>query len=642
MPRNNSILFFCIFIFCLGSLAVGQTRIDSLLNVLKNAKHDTVRARLYVEAGNLLEREKPDSSLFYYQKALTLIEKEIQRHDVQDKFKLLHAVCFRNIGKAQYNKGCLDLALEFYMKSLKAYENIKNINSKSTDDKIKKGISKCFIGIGSIHSDLGSYDKAMEYYSKALVISGELGDDKGIFIASIYLGNIYQLKGNYGNAIEYYNKSLIIAEKLNDIDGIYSIQNNMGITYAILGDSAGNNITATANYNKAINYFGKSLIIAEKLNSKYYFSAVTGNIGSLNIKLKDYKNAIKNAEMSIMAAKEVKALQFENNGYYILKEAYSFSGNYKKALEYSDMFISTKDSLYNAAKSKQIIDIQAKYETEKKDNEIILLKKNDEIKNYQIGQQKANTWLITIVSVFIIIVILAIYNFIRIRQKEKFSRELIKQQKHGILAVNDMQEKERIRIAMDLHDGIGQLLSGIKMNFYKFETGNPGEVHERKELYEKTLNLIDEACTEIRSVSHQMIPKTLINSGLKDAAEQLLTGLFSDAGLKSDITVHGLNIRNKMVEIQLYRILQEIAGNIVKHAQAKQVSVALVQDNSDITLIAEDDGIGFTDKGKAKGIGLSNMRTRVDSLNGSFSINKGINEGTIVTIKINLDKITLL
>ena len=285
--------------------------------------------------------------------------------------------------------------------------------------------------------------------------------------------------------------------------------------------------------------------------------------------------------------------------------------------------------------------METKYESQKKEKEITLLKKDSEIKSYKIKQQKAKVWLVSVISFFIIIGVFIIYNFIRIKQKVKYSRELVKQQKLGMLAVNESQENERTRIARDLHDGLGQILAGIKLNFSSFEQDISTVNSEKKEMYNNTLKLIDEVCTEVRSISHQMIPKTLLIAGLKDAIEELIEKYFKNSGIVFDITIHGLNINNKTIEIQLYRIVQEILSNVIKHAQAKQVLISIVQYNSDITLIVEDDGIGITDIRKKNGIGLFNITSRVNSMNGNFTIEKGINKGTIVTVEIQLDNINI-
>lgn len=202
-------------------------------------------------------------------------------------------------------------------------------------------------------------------------------------------------------------------------------------------------------------------------------------------------------------------------------------------------------------------------------------------------------------------------------------------------AVLEAEERERIRIARDLHDGVGQLLAAARMALGKYvSTQNitSEEVNNASELLEDSIK-------EIREVSHNMMPGSLMKFGLASALKQFVNKINSSSSLKIDLQIVGLRERiDERIEMMLYRIIQEITSNILKHAQASRVSIELIQHEAELILLIEDNGIGFdSNNPENQGIGLKNIATRVEYLNGSVIFDSSPNRGTSVVVEVPLN-----
>ncbi len=221
------------------------------------------------------------------------------------------------------------------------------------------------------------------------------------------------------------------------------------------------------------------------------------------------------------------------------------------------------------------------------------------------------------------------------RQKQLLKDLEIKEEKLRTKAIFDTQEKEHERIARELHDGIGQLLSAASLYFSGLSEDILTSIPDKKEKYDHSIKILNDACNKLRIISHQMMPRVLISDGLIPAMEDMLSISFSKTGTKYNFETFGITGRIKNnIEVVLFRISQELVNNILKHAQANEVSVQLFKNNNMIILMVEDDGKGISDKHIKDGIGLRNIISRADTVNGSFNIEKSPNKGTVATVRI--------
>ena len=205
------------------------------------------------------------------------------------------------------------------------------------------------------------------------------------------------------------------------------------------------------------------------------------------------------------------------------------------------------------------------------------------------------------------------------------------QQVASLQAMVNGQETERTRIARDLHDGLGSLFSTIKMHFSTLQD----EEQQLKEnsLFKKSYELVNTASTEVRRIAHNMMPEVLLRVGLTDALKDLAGTINSAKLLNISLQFYGMDKRlNASTEIMLYRIIQELLNNIIKHAQATEAIIQFNRDGNQLQITVEDNGRGFNTQQveEKKHAGLETIQSRVNYLNGKLSIESQQGLGTTV------------
>ena len=310
------------------------------------------------------------------------------------------------------------------------------------------------------------------------------------------------------------------------------------------------------------------------------------------------------------------------------------------SLIYKEKKISTKpnesfvyqlkaDSLRSDSLNKRIGLLEVQYKNEKDQRSL---------KELELKIQKRNYFVIVL---FIVLIIGVVLYFMqqhkkKIQHKAEMQGTIIQQQELASRSIIEAEENERKRIAQDLHDGIGQMMSAVKMNVSsitsKFEFNKQADV----ELVDKTLALIDESCKEIRQVSHNMMPNALLKKGLSSAIKDFIDKI-DHPQLLVKLHTEGLNQRiDQNVETVLYRVIQEVVTNVIKHSNANRLDISMCKDDDGITCSIEDNGNGF-DLSKIEmheGIGLKNIKSRIEYLKGNVEFDSSIGNGTVVTIQV--------
>lgn len=318
-----------------------------------------------------------------------------------------------------------------------------------------------------------------------------------------------------------------------------------------------------------------------------------------------------------------------------LSGIYEKKGDLKNALSHYQSSTSINDSIYNATKSKQIAELSKKFETEKKEQQIKSLNQQSTIQNLQIKQGNTLLLIAGILILFVAGFSYLLYNRRKLKEEAKFQFEINKHQEQTARAVLNAEEHERRRIATDLHDGLGQLLSVALMNMNSlFDKLKVGEIE--LSLADRSLALVNETYDEMRTISHQMIPNALLKTGLSTAIREFLNKIDKNK-IRVSLETTGLDERlDEQTETLIYRIIQEAVNNVIKHAKANKLDIQLIKDIDGISLTIEDNGIGF-DKEKIKnkpGIGLKNMLDRIELLKGTAEFDSNLGKGTSLVINI--------
>ncbi|MBC7863787.1 MAG: sensor histidine kinase, partial [Bacteroidia bacterium] len=622
----------------------------------KTSNKKGIATAIYIEANCLSRKDNYPAALQGYANSHRLFS--------EINFKQGIANSLFGVGNINMNMGDYKDAISKFSEALKIYSDIKD----------KKGMAKCYGGIGAVNSDLGNYPEALKNELDNLKISESIGYKRGVAGAYTTMGIIYTQQGNLAEGLKNHLKALKINKEIDYKSGIAAAYNNIGIIYISqsntdealknflaglevrkeIGEKRGiaslyNNIGSVyvrmGNYSESLKSHEAALELNKEMGDKTGIAACYINIANVYTEKGNYADAIKNVEQSLLLHNLMQLKSGIAEDHKLLAIIYDKKKDYKSAYDHYSLSAKLNDSLLNEENSKQINRMQIEYETEKKEKEIALLQKNNELKQkafalLEKGNEIKKLTIFVLIAGLLFVLILGVFLFQwnRSRQNKKLQAEKLKHQKEQLNAIIQTQEEERKRIAKDLHDGIGQLLAGLKLGWVniaeEIAVANP----LLKEKIKKSSGVLDDAATEVRSLSHQMMPRVLNESGLAPAIEDMLGKSFSGTAIKYDF--QHINVEERFsenIEVGLYRITQELISNILKHAGATEINIRLFKNAQNIVLMVEDNGKGFNfAEKKSNGLGLMNIRSRTQLINGEVNYAGGINGGTVVTIRVPL------
>ena len=545
---------------------------------------------------------KYDSSIYYYEKAFAIFQ-EIKNLKGRGSSS-------NNLGLIYWNMADYDKALKNFFDALGDFEQIKN----------ERFESNALNNIGLVYYDIHNYAQSLKYHLKAKAIYEKLDDAYLLGAVSTNLSNVYNNLGKPDSAEFYCLQAIKLHTKANDEYGLSIAYNGYASLQAEKGDTL-----------KALEYFEKALALKENLHEQV-------GITSILIQMANLFKKQKNVNRELECLNRARQIAEENNFKKDLMEIYSsLSSFYEKsntalALDYFKKYNTVKDSVFNENSNRQITELNTKYETGKKElqlrqQDLIIAKKN-----------------LVIASIAGLLLVLSIAGFSyykrnRLLQQKKLQEAVMKQQELATKAVIVAEENERKRIAADLHDGIGQMMSAAKMNLSVFESELTFKNEAQKSSFENVIGLIDESCKEIRSVSHQMMPNALLKSGLASAIKEFIDRI-DNRVISVSLHTEGLDERiDSNKETVLYRVIQECVNNVLKHAAATRLDISLIKDSDGISITIEDNGKGFDSSAmdSFNGIGLKNMISRINYLKGNIDFDSKTGKGTLVAIHIPAD-----
>jgi signal transduction histidine kinase len=568
----------------------------------KKLHFDKAIAQAYNDLGIIYyDRQDFAGAIFSYNKAFEI------RSRLNDQKGI--AALYNKIGIVYQKESKFDSALLFAQKALVVYEQLK--------DKI--GISYSLNNIGIVNQNVGNLDEALKYQQQSISIKEEIHDKLGLAGSYINVGNIYLLKKDMAGAKEYFEKAETMTRQIGNPEYLANSLNNLASLYQKLGL-----------YEKALPLTEESFNIRAKSGDIKGQVSCLVNMGSILTSNKQYELAESKFLLGLKLADTLASCLSEKAKLYDnMSELYELTGNYKKAVEMSRLTVKLNDSIHTDDMNKRFSEMETRYQAAKKDKQI---------QEQQFELTKKQYWIYGSIGLFILMTLLSFsyYRRNKLQQEKKLQEEVMKQQDMSTKAVIVAEENERKRIAADLHDGVGQMMSAAKMNLSAFENELNFKNTEQKNSFDKIIDLVDESCKEIRSVSHQMMPNALLKSGLASAVKEFLDKL-DNRILKVNLYTEGLNERlDSNIETVLYRVIQECVNNVIKHSGANALDISLIKDKDGIAATIEDNGRGFDakDQQKFEGIGLKNIASRIGYLKGTVDFDSKPGHGTLVAIHV--------
>lgn len=599
-------IFYLILFLPFGLSA--QTKVDSFYLYTKQLKDSNTLNKLINYTYQLKDTE-PDSAFKYAQIALNKSQ--------QLGLKVQAARSLTNLGAIATATGRFAKALNYQTKALSYWEQARRMD----------GVAIIKSNMADVYSRMKNYEMQYHLLQEAVDIAEKYHAEKQLGLICTNLGNYFYYQGDYAKAISSFERAAKINKKFNNISILSIDYSNAGGALFMLGKM-----------DKAINYYQLSLKLAQESGNKVQETYAYGNLGEAYEEKNLFKQAEAYYQLSNQIAKELNIKPSLSYNYGKLIGLKKKQGLYKEALEWMEKKNGIDDSLMNTQTNKQIAEMQTKYQTQEKQQQIALLSSQNTIQ--QLSIKRKNTLLIGL-SIFFILMVLALflgYSRRYYRQQAIYQTKLFQEKDLAAKALIDAEERERQRIAADLHDGIGQLFSTVKLNLSSLFQRIQFQQAEDQNLANKVEALVDESCKEVRSIAHQMMPNVLLRAGLASAIRDFIDQIDAQT-LQIHLEINGLQERlDTDVETVLYRVLQECVNNVIKHAQATKLDIQLSKEEEGISLTIEDNGKGFeiAQTNTAKGVGMKNILSRVDYLKGSVDFSSTSGKGTLVAIYIPL------
>ncbi|GEM_PF-4915205 len=626
---------------------------------------DSAKAEELLAAAELLTSEHSDSALFLARKA-----ESIGR---SSQFAAIRIKAYNRMGIIHRKLGNLDSAEVSYQRSLEISSGLKD----------SLGMATAWHNLGVLARKKGMYSQALEYEMQSIPIIERLGDQ--IELAHVYtsMGNIFMVQENREKAIEYYTQALELHQAVPNPIGELRMAYNLGIAHfeseqmsaadslfshaltlarrldqkAFLANthhSLGVMEQELKNWESAAFHYDSAALYFEQLNDLEGQLYVLTGTGDLLMKHGRYTLAEERIQKALTLARSIGIRDEEAYALGLLADVYESQGRQAESLQILKQQIALKDSLSEEALSERVIEMQEKYESEKKDQENALLQKENSWKAQQLeAKDEALLFRSALIMVLVITLTLAILLTVTYRrrmqserliseQQEKMNQQkmldLMRDQEMAFKSAAEVgRETERSRIAADLHDGLSNTLAALKLLFENFGDRLSHQQPELNKTYQHNLDLLSEACQDARSLAH----RTATEQGsfeLQPALEKMVELIRDNSPLNIELSMYLLEEPlGQAAESAVFYTLREIIGNCVKHAQAQDLFIQITRHDDALNLLIEDNGKGFDPKQamqNQQGMGLTNIATRIDNLGGTFVIESSPEKGTTITIEL--------
>lgn len=597
-----------------------------------------------------------DQALSYYDSSLQ-IEKNLGR--------------FYGLGRAENEKARIYIEKFDFMQ---AREHASKAVHYLKQDQSKHALATALGVLGYIYTDLMAFDSSIYYLSKSQELSSSIGYYPEAYRSQLNFSRLYLRMNNFDRCIDYGEQAISFINS-NNLDNklLGQVYTNVGEAYYKTWDlkkAEEYQLMALAINNQAQNFKWASLNLNNLGNiylanrqfekSEAYHLQSKGlkrkegfldefisdiNLGNLYLDLNQPQKALSSFQDALRQAESLDRLRAFPEVLRGLSRSNYQLGNSKEAITYQNRFIQIKEQ----AEMDRIRAVNLEKELQDEKSLTARLRLEGEKQNLRQEKQQltilalAGAMVLVVILFFVIIKLSQLRNRNRlIKKNEQIQQQqieqLIKQKEvDAMSAMLEGQESERLRIARDLHDRLGGTLSIVKVHFKSVEESLEALKETTIQQYRDANTLLDEACDEVRKIAHDMTSGVLMKFGLVTALEELKATVDATHQLKINLIDIGLDERLTYdYEINVYRIIQELITNALKHARASEMTIQLFRKDNRLSIVVEDNGQGFVPKEAEKkgGIGLKNIEGRTNKLEGELSIDSGLGSGTTITIDI--------
>ncbi len=516
------------------------------------------------------------------------------------------AEALRWLAIVSYLQGQYDRSVAFNQQAIEAFRTLGL--------RAKEGDQYCSLGFQMKARDL---PRAAAYMRKGIQML-EAEKDSGRLTA-VYdnYGVIKLMANDSDSAAFYYGRALTLKRLFNDSLGIPFSLNKLGEIYLMRKDLPA-----------AKRVFDEAFRIRNLRKDAFGIMENKACYGDHHLAATKADSAIVWYTRALERSRQQRYPFMERYCLDQLSKAYELAGDLSTALQMHRAFAAISDSLKNDQRTRQVTELELRFETLEKDRENSLLRQQRAEQQLAISRQRL--WLVGLAGLTAAIVLIGLFLFQRHRQREAAKRDaaIIAEREKGLKAIILATEEERKRIAKDLHDGIVQSLTGISLRLQR-KDGND----------DTTRTTLGQTIAEVRTMSHTMMPRALAELGLVPSLSDMLEKSLGAAAIPYTFDQRGMEGArfDEATEIGTYRIAQELVNNIIKHAKATEVGVSIMRTASHLVLMVEDNGIGIpVGMAANEGMGLTNIRSRANALGGEVNMAPGPEKGTVVMVRVPL------
>ena len=651
-----SALSWLLFFFMAPEAGAQQSVLDSLKNqIRKNKVQDSFRVKAIVDY--VVEALNNNTSDFLpYMNEVISISKKINYLKGLQKGFMIGQIYFSDRG--DYEKAFLYADSAFAVlkddPSLNAVQNTGHLYNNIAGDYIKLGdyekaienftasanifepmghpfLATVYAGFAEVYERINESSKAIEFDKKAIAIAEKSGNDR------LLAGKLLNYSIRLINRKEF-NEAAIILKRAEPI--VKKLENTSYLlqfyySTAYVDEYKKDLGKAVSHYKKALDYAVLNEDVYQRTNVLEALSDCLMNMNKME-EAKLYLDTL--LQISIQHDLKIARL----NAYKNYVKWYEKKGDFKNANIYLQNTLNVGDSLVSGDIKEKIAGMEVRYSVEKKERQINDLKTETRIKSLTILRKNTLNYILIGTAASLLIISLLTYR--NYNQKKKLQQQRIseletQQQLSATEAILKGEEQERSRLAKDLHDGLGGMMSGIKYSLLTMKK-NQIMTPENQQAFERSIDMLDSSINEMRRVAHNMMPEALVKFGLDTALNDFCSDVNQTGVLQ--VSYQSIGIKEEQFEqitaITIYRIVQELINNTMKHAAARSAIVQVSKTNEVISITVEDDGKGFdtTMLEGVKGIGWNNIKSRVDYLKGKLDVRSEPGKGTSVHIELNV------
>ena len=594
----------------------------------------TDKASSYYYLGEVASREDSfDLAVNYLSKSIEISK---ENNHLAGLFALYHSLATAYTQAEDY-----DQALKYYFEALEI--------QMQNDSKNTWFLSAVWGNISYIYSQMGDYESALTFSQKCLAPLKESKNIRELSYAYVDLSGIHLALGNLDSTEYYLEKALPIAEEQNLIAKLYLIHLNYANFYKEKKESK-KALESLLHSKQYLDQFHPYAV--ESLMERIGYGIL---LGDLYMDLGSLKDAETSYQESLGQAVKLNKLNQLKEPHLRLAKLYKKLGKYQKSFYHLETYTELNDSLFSSERKARFERLEKEYESELKEKEISKLEVEKALEESRAKQIQQRVYLLIGLVVLIFLVSgFILFFFSQRKEKERLIvqknleaqeakvQELVQNQAlKSIDAMLEGQENERVRVARDLHDRLGSTMSMIKLHYSEVvdQLENVQLVNQSNFLMVN--DLVDEAISEVRRISHNMSAGTLMEYGLVPALYELKNTIESSRKIELILHVFNLDFRLKSVaEINLYRVIQEMVNNTLKHAQATQIEISLTKRDNVLSLMYDDNGVGVKPENLEEyksGMGLKNIKSRIEKLEGKVHLNSELGKGIHYDIEIPIE-----